>query len=218
MCAQSVKNFSPLRCVLSFLEAAAGVCLTFSVCSLFVLQSSSETHQQSAAAVLIGAPAVARPPTPPTLAAPAPATAPEADGQPQAECEIAKDSFQKGTKVNKAGNHNEAYQFFSQGLSTARTVELQSALLVSRSAALCGMNRYQEALVDAVECVKIRKSWARSYSCQEAALNGLGRTEEAGRCRRLASALANLKQDPKNEVISAAESPCLLNCPGISCA
>ena len=192
-------------------------CLTFSVCSFIVLQSSSETHQQSAAATHAEAPSNPGP-TPPTLAAPALATAPEADGQPQAECEIAKDSFQKGTKVNKAGNHNEAYQFFSQGLSTARTVELQSALLVSRSAALCGMNRYQEALVDAVECVKIRKSWARSYSCQEAALNGLGRTEEAGRCRRLASALANLKQDPKNEVLSSAKLPLLFYGLGISCA
>jgi len=191
--------------------------LTFSVCSFLVLQSSSETHQQTADATHAEAPPKPGP-TPPTLADQALATTPEADGQPQAECEIAKDSFQKGTKANKAGNHNEAYQFFSQSLLTARTVELQSALFVSRSAALCGMNRYQEALVDADECVKIRKSWARSYSCQEAALKGLGRTEEAGQCRRLASALANLKQDPKNEVLFSAKSPLLLYYLGISCA
>ena len=144
--------------------------------------------------------------TPPAPAAPAPATAPGADNQPQAECEEAKTNFQKGTQANKAGDHGEAHRLFSESLSTARTVELKSALLVSRSAALCGMNRYEEALLDADECIKIRRSWARSYSCQAAALNGLGRTEEAERCRRLAPALADLKQDPKNEVCCSAKN------------
>jgi hypothetical protein len=37
MCAQSVKNLLPLRCVLPFLEAAAGVVLDFQRLFLFCL-------------------------------------------------------------------------------------------------------------------------------------------------------------------------------------
>ena len=175
-----------------------------------VEQASSEAQQQASPPVQQSDATPSAPPDPssttPAPAALAPATAPGPGTQPQAECEEAKANFQKGTQSNKAGNHAEACKLFSDGLSTARTVELKAALFVSRSAALCGMNRYEEALLDADECIKIRRSWARSYSCQAAALSGLGRTEEAERCRRLALALADLKQDPKNEVLCSAES------------
>lgn len=132
--------------------------------------------------------------------APNPAPAPASPSQPQVECEVAKDRFQQGTQANKTGDFVDANANFTQGLTTARTVELKSALLVSRSAALCGMVRFSEALADAENCILIRKSWSRSYRCQATALEGLGRMEEAERTRRLAAALESLKNDPKNEV------------------
>ena len=165
----------------------------------------------SGAAPAPAAPAPAEQPTPaPPSAAPAPApdpdqapappVAPATSTQPQAECEEAKSKFAEGTQQNKAGDYAKAFELFSQGLAIARTVELKSALLVSRSGVCCSMMRWEEALQDAEDCIRIRKSWSRSFTCQAAALQGLGRTEEAECARRLASALADLKQDPKNEV------------------
>ena len=108
--------------------------------------------------------------------------------------------FAVGTHAAKIGDNGGAYDIFSRSLLIARTVELKSAILVSRSAILCSMLRWAEALADADECVLIRKSWARSYACQATALHGLGRAEEADQAKRLSVALAELKQDPKNEV------------------
>ena len=138
-------------------------------------------------------------PSPPisTVSAPA-ATA--GDEKPQAESEEAKNMFALGTHAAKNGDNGGAYDNFSRSLLIARTVELKSAILVSRSAILCSMLRWEEALADADECILIRKSWARSYSCQATALHGLGRAEEADRAKRLSVSLAELKQEPKNEV------------------
>lgn len=140
-------------------------------------------------------------PTPPTnaVAHPQPASSDSA-AQVQPESEEAKFKFQQGTQANKAEHYDEAYESFSQGLSLATTLELRSALLVSRGVSLCAMKRFEEALVDAEDCIRLRKSWARSFTSQAAALHGLGRTDEAERATRLATALSHLKQDPKNEV------------------
>ena len=119
-----------------------------------------------------------------------------------AECENSKTNFALASQAHKDEDYLAAHEHYSQALSTARTVELKSAILVSRSACLCAMNRWHEALADSEEAIRIRKSWSRSYSSQAAALHGLGRSEEADRSRRLSEALANLKNDPKNEVQS----------------
>lgn len=149
-----------------------------------------------APAVQEGAPPAASP----AVAENAPAVAPAASALPQEESEEAKSKFTEGTQQNKAGDYVLAYELFTQGIATARTVELKSALFVSRSGVCCSMLRWEEALQDAEDCIRIRKSWSRSFTCQAAALEGLGRKEEAECSRRLASALADLKQDPKNEV------------------
>jgi stress-induced-phosphoprotein 1 len=117
-----------------------------------------------------------------------------------ADEEGAKKFFALGSQARKAGDDAGACEHFAQGLKACSSVELKSAFLVSRSGALVGLGRMAEALVDAEECQKLRPSWARSFECKAAALDGLGRTEEAAVSRRLAAALAALKQDPKNEV------------------
>jgi len=117
-----------------------------------------------------------------------------------------KNMFALGTNAAKNGDNGGAYDLFSQSLLIARTVELKSEILASRSAVLCSMLRWEEALVDADECILIRKSWSSSYACQATALYGLGRGEEADQAQRLSLALAQLKQDPQNEVCSAAQA------------
>ena len=76
---------------------------------------------------------------------------------------------------------------------------LRSALYVNRSTSLAQLARYKEALSDCEECAKIRPSWSKTYECQAAALQGLGRSAEADATSRLAACLALIKQDPKNE-------------------
>ena len=139
------------------------------------------------------------PPSPPipTVSAPA-ATA--GDEKPQAESEEAKSMFALGARAAENRDNGGAYDKFSRSLMIARTVVLKSAILVRRSAILCSMLRWADALADADECIRLRKSWAGSYACQATALRGLGRAAEADQAKRLSVALAELKQDPKNEV------------------
>ena len=119
---------------------------------------------------------------------------------PQTESEEAESMFALGTHAAENRDNGGAYDNFARSLLLARTVGLKSAILVRRSAILCSMLRWEEALADADECIRLRKSWACSYACQATALHGLGRAEEADQAKRLSGALAELKQDPKNEV------------------
>ncbi len=114
--------------------------------------------------------------------------------------EAAKHLFALGSQATNDGNYGGAYAQFSEALEKASSVELKSAVLISRSRALGAMSRWAEALADAEECRKIRPSWSRAFEYKSAALNGLGLGAEAEICKRLAAALASLKQDPKNEV------------------
>ena len=103
-------------------------------------------------------------PNPPTNAVAHPQ--PDSVAQSQPESEGVKFKFQQGTPANKAEHYDEAYKSFSQGLSLTTTLELRSALLVSRGVSLCAMKRFEEALVDAEDCIRLRKSWARSFTSQ----------------------------------------------------
>ena len=114
--------------------------------------------------------------------------------------DMIKRLFAQGTQAAKSGDYAGAYAHFSEALQGSASVELKSALLVSRSGVLGAQGRWTEALTDAEECQKIRPSWSRTFECKAAAFVGLGRSKDAELARRLAASLAALKQDPKNEV------------------
>ncbi len=115
------------------------------------------------------------------------------------EDEMAKRCFNEGMIASNAGDHVAASEAFTEGLRTSKSVELQSALYVSRCGALQSMGRWEEALKDAIECQKLRPSWSRTFECRAACLDGMGRRKEADASRSLSEGLAALKQDPKNE-------------------
>jgi len=128
--------------------------------------------------------------------------------------EAAKHLCALGSQMAKDGDYGGAYAQFSEALQNASSVELKSAILISRSYALGALSRWAEALADAEECRKIRPSWSRAFEYKSAALNGLGRAAEAEVCKRLATALASLKMDPKSEVSDFGFPPRLsLRCP-----
>ena len=115
------------------------------------------------------------------------------------ESEEAKKAFDAGNCAKQAADHVGAIRHYTTGLETASSVVLRSALYVNRSTSLAQLARYKEALSDCEECAKIRPSWSKTYECQAAALQGLGRIAEADATSRLAACLALIKQDPKNE-------------------
>jgi stress-induced-phosphoprotein 1 len=123
--------------------------------------------------------------------------------------DAAKHLFALGSQAAKDSNYGVAYAQFSEALENASSVELKSAVLISRSRTLGALSRWGEALADAEECRKIRPSWSRAFEYKAAALAGLGRAAEAEICNRLAAALASLKQDPKSEVSDSGFPPCL---------
>ena len=125
--------------------------------------------------------------------------------------DAAKQSFALGTQAAKVGDYAGANSHFSQGLDTANSVEIKSALLVSRTGALGALGRWAEALVDAEAVRVIRPSWSRTFECRAACLHGLGRTKEADAARQLSIALASLKADPKNEVVSQCVYTCRIH-------
>jgi hypothetical protein len=112
----------------------------------------------------------------------------------------AKRVFALGSQALKDGDCVGAREHFTHGLEYAISVEIKSALLISRSGALVGLGLGSEALTDAEECQKIRPSWSRTFECKAAALESLGRSDEAKAARNLGTALAELKKDHKNEV------------------
>jgi hypothetical protein len=75
--------------------------------------------------------------------------------------EEAKRLFALGTQAANAGDHAEAHSQFTEGLEVAAggSVEIKSALLISRSRALAGLQLWDEALQDAEACQSIRPSW-----------------------------------------------------------
>mmetsp|Transcript_62017 Transcript_62017/g.100336 ORF Transcript_62017/g.100336 Transcript_62017/m.100336 type:complete len:203 (-) Transcript_62017:5-613(-) len=118
---------------------------------------------------------------------------------PEPECEDAKRNFTLASQAKQSEDFQSAISLYTKGLDTARTVELRSALLCNRSAARSNLKLYDEAVLDANECLTARPSWSSSYDCLAMALEGLGRTNEAQLCQRLALELAALKKDPTNE-------------------
>ena len=114
------------------------------------------------------------------------------------ECSQAREAFREGNAAKQAADHAGALAQYTKGLETARSIELQSALRVNRGVTLVMLGRHAEALADSEQCAKIRPSWSKTYELQASALLALGRTQEADAASRLATALALLKQDPKN--------------------
>ena len=79
-------------------------------------------------------------------------------GMPTSD-EEAKRLFTLGSQAANAGDHSEAHSQFTSGLEVADSVEIKSALLISRSKALAGLQLWDEALQDAEACQSIRPSW-----------------------------------------------------------
>jgi len=80
-----------------------------------------------------------------------------------------------GTKAFQAGNYSEAIQHYTKAIELGPTHVLYS----NRSAAYCGLQKYDEALTDATKCIEMKADWGKGYGRKGAALHGLGRFDAA---------------------------------------
>eukprot|EP01063_Lacrimia_lanifica_P006813 TRINITY_DN14284_c0_g1_i1.p1 TRINITY_DN14284_c0_g1~~TRINITY_DN14284_c0_g1_i1.p1 ORF type:complete len:690 (+),score=209.50 TRINITY_DN14284_c0_g1_i1:64-2133(+) len=111
--------------------------------------------------------------------------------------EPSADDFKKsGNDAFLGGRFEEAVALFSMGVEVAPENEV---LYSNRSGAYCKMGKWDAALEDAETVLRLKSDWARGYSRKAAALEGLGKDEEA-----LALYTESLKRDSKNNAVKAA--------------
>eukprot|EP00802_Teleaulax_amphioxeia_P008397 Tamp_08406.p1 GENE.Tamp_08406~~Tamp_08406.p1 ORF type:complete len:694 (+),score=111.52 Tamp_08406:75-2084(+) len=112
----------------------------------------------------------------------------------------------KANDAQQSGNLEAAYRFYTTGLKTARDPELRATMLGNRSVLWARMGHWGKALEDAEEGVQLRPEWSRSHECKGAALEGLGRLEDA-----LASFSKALALDADNtalqEIVADLQNP-----------
>ncbi|GFE52881.1 tetratricopeptide repeat-containing protein protein [Babesia ovis] len=105
------------------------------------------------------------------------------------------DYKQLGNEAFKAGNFLEAVQHFSEAIKLNPS---DGILYSNRSGAYASLNKFQEALDDATQCVALKPDWPKGYSRKGLALFKLGRMDEAR-----AAYQEGLKIDPNNEPLQA---------------
>jgi len=103
----------------------------------------------------------------------------------------AAEAKDKGNKFFLAKQYSQAVEWYTKAVQADPT---DSAFYSNRAAAYMGMNKFEEALADSEQCIKLMPNWVKGYYRKGAALVSLGRHEEAVRAFR-----KGLECDPSND-------------------
>eukprot|EP00761_Pharyngomonas_kirbyi_P012836 gb/GECH01012863.1/.p1 GENE.gb/GECH01012863.1/~~gb/GECH01012863.1/.p1 ORF type:complete len:568 (+),score=202.42 gb/GECH01012863.1/:1-1704(+) len=100
---------------------------------------------------------------------------------------------EKGNNAFKEGKHQEAIDFFSKAIECDDT---NHVFFSNRSACYAKLEKYDKALEDADQCIKVNPTWPKGYTRKGAALEFMGRNEDA-----LEAYNEGLKHDSDNQVL-----------------
>lgn len=97
----------------------------------------------------------------------------------------------QGNKAFSAGNYQEALNYYTKCIQ----LDSQNHVLFSnRSGCYAALHQYNDALMDADKCIRLKPDWVRGFSRRGAALHGMRRYREATEAYE-----AGLLLDPNNQ-------------------
>lgn len=110
----------------------------------------------------------------------------------------------KGNDAFRQKNFQEAIDYFTKAIEASETPN--HVLYSNRSACYASLHKYDDALNDANECVKINPTWAKGYNRVGAAEFGLGKYEEAINAYNKALAIEPTNAMAKEGLTSASQA------------
>lgn len=102
----------------------------------------------------------------------------------------------QGNEMFKAKRYDEAIAAYTKAVNCDPNSEAAAAVYSNRAASYSALNRQIEALQDADNCIRVKPAWLKGHFRKGAALESLGRLDEAVRAFDDA-----LKTEPQNEEV-----------------
>lgn len=103
---------------------------------------------------------------------------------------------QKGNDAFKVKSYPEAIEWYTKAIDVDPNCEAAGAIYSNRAASFTGLAKYQEAVADGDNCIRVRPNWLKGYFRKGAALEAMNKLDDA-----LKAYDDSLKTEPNNTEI-----------------